>query len=161
MQLVGHDGAPSFGVWVPNISANLKGQEVRRDAMGVHSLRQSLQTTSTQDLEVLRQYGMASLTEPVEPLLALSDAPADGGGEETFGMSSKLALKLNLQIDGAKKVLDSFSSVAWPKCAKSGPLTHAQQRLSALRDEAGFEGQSNIKDRCEKWVDLLLISRFF
>ena len=105
---------------------------------------------------------MTSLTEPVEPLLALCAAPAAGeGGEESFGMSGKLALKLNLQIDAAKKVLDNFSSVAWPKCAKSGPLTHAQQRVSALRDEAGFEGQTNIKDRCEKWVDLLFISRGF
>jgi hypothetical protein len=161
VQMAGPDGAPSLGVWVPNVSPILQGREVRRDTMGVHSLRQSLQTTSTQDLEVLRQYGMASLTEPVEPLLALCGAPADGGGEETFGMSSKLAVKLNLQIDFAKKILDSFSSIAWSKSAKSGPLTHAQQRLSALRDEAGFEGQSNIKDRCEKWVDLLLISRTF
>jgi hypothetical protein len=146
VQLAGPDGAPSLGVWVPNVSPILQGREVRRDTMGVHSLRQSLQTTSMQDLEVLRQYGMTSLTEPVAPLLALCAAPAGGGGEETFGMSSKLAIKLNLQIDGAKKVLDSFSLIAWPKCAKSGPLTHAQQRLSALRDEAGFEGQSNIKD---------------
>ena len=161
VQLAGPDGAPSLGVWVPNVSPILQGREVRRDTMGVHSLRQSLQTTSTQDLEVLRQYGMTSVTEPVAPLLALCAAPADGGGEETFGMSSKLAIKLNLQIDGAKKVLDSFSLIAWPKCAKSGPLTHAQQRLSALRDEAGFEGQSNIKDRCDKWVNLLLLSRTF
>ena len=161
VQLAGPDGAPSLGVWVPNASPILQGREVRRDTMGVHSLRQTLQTTSTKDLEVLRQYGMTSLTEPVEPLLALCAAPAGEGGEESFGMSGKLALKLNLQIDAAKKVLDNFSSVAWPKCAKSGPLTHAQQRVSALRDEAGFEGQSNIKDRCEEWVDLLFTSRIF
>ena len=161
VQLAGPDGAPSLGVWVPNASQILQGREVRRDAMGVYSLRQTLQTTSTKDLEVLRKYGMTSLTEPVEPLLALCAAPAGEGGEESFGMSGKLALKLNLQIDAAKKVLDKFSSVAWPKCAKSGPLTHAQQRVSALRDEAGFEGQTNIKDRCEKWVDLLFISRGF
>ena len=75
-------------------------------------------------------------------------------------MSSKLAVKLNLQIDNAKKVLDKFAYVAWPKCA-SGPLTLAQQRLSALRDEAGFEGQSNIKDRCEELLGLLWMGRVF
>ena len=127
--------------------------------MGVHSLRQTLTTARVHDLELLQQLGLQpDLTAPVGQVAAMAIEGIQI--EDDCGGSKKMLTKLNFQIDKAKRSLDKFSLVIWPKCA-SGPLLTAQTKLGQVRDEAKFEGQDRLKNRSEEWLEFILNAKLF